>query len=136
MLAVTVTVAGLALVAAGCSGEEKPAASAPAPAPAPSSSPAAPPPPASSGPLTRNVDFRGGQVNPPAEVVEIARGQQISLHVSSDRHDDIEVTGYPDKTEDVDPGDPEDLDFVPDRPGDIPVRLRAAGVDLLTLRVR
>jgi hypothetical protein len=119
-----VVAAGFAVTVAACS-------STPDPAPAPPPSPVVQAP--GSGQL--DVEYRGGQVIPPAEVVETGRGKPIRLHVTSDRHDDIEIAGYPDKTEDVDPGDPEGIDFVPDRAGDIPVRLKAAGVELLTLRV-
>ncbi|WP_020673596.1 hypothetical protein [Amycolatopsis nigrescens] len=126
--------AGLAIVAAGCSGgQDEQAAPAPAP-PAP-----AVPSPADSvapgQPRVLNVDFRGGQVNPPAGTIDVRRGEQLKIRVTSDRHDDIEIAGYPDKTEDVDPDEAEGIDFVPDHAGDIPIRLRTAGVPLLTLRV-
>ncbi|ONI87927.1 hypothetical protein ALI144C_08315 [Actinosynnema sp. ALI-1.44] len=81
------------------------------------------------------MSYQAGKVQPPDTVLRVAVGQPVKINIRSDRSDDITVDEYPDSNADVDPTEPEDIDFTPTRPGTVTVRLRAAAVTLATVHV-
>lgn len=81
-----------------------------------------------------NVEYKGGTVTPAAGVVPATAGRRVKVHVTSDQRHDIVVPGFPDKTSDVEPGDPEGVSFVPSKAGDVTVAFRD-GTPLVTFRV-
>ncbi|MFD9965872.1 hypothetical protein [Amycolatopsis sp. NPDC058986] len=82
-----------------------------------------------------NIVYAKGEVSPRPGVLKLQKGQRIKINVTSDVHQNIDVAGYPDKSADVDPGDPEDIGFTPEHTGDIPVKLRESGTLLVTIKV-
>ncbi|GAA4532166.1 hypothetical protein [Amycolatopsis samaneae] len=116
-------------------------AESPQPQPQPQPPPSSPESGVLRGPAAGNADarvdvaFAKGAVSPPAGVLELRKGQRVKITVTSDVHQNIDVAGYPDKSADVDPGDPEDIGFTPDHSGDIPVKLRESGALLVTVKV-
>ncbi|RLV47906.1 hypothetical protein D9V37_17495 [Nocardioides mangrovicus] len=57
------------------------------------------------------LSWRGGAVDPAGTTVAVERGDRVEVLVSSDQHADIDVSGHPDDRSDVDPDEPEDVDF-------------------------
>lgn len=120
------------LLLAGCSSGSGPDAAAP-PAGALPDAPAA-----SSSPTptarTLEVTFAGGKVSGVDSRVEVSKGEQLVLRVTSDVVEEIHVHGY-DLYADLVPGQPAQLVFVADLPGSYEVELHDAGRPLFQLRV-
>lgn len=126
----------LVLLLAGCStgssAGSEPDLAAP-PASAVPDAPAASPSPA---PAARVLDvtFADGKVSGVEGRVEVNKGEQIVLRVTSDIVEEIHVHGY-DLYADLVPGQTAELVFVADLPGSYEVELHDAGRPLFQLRV-
>ncbi|WP_409183198.1 hypothetical protein F9C11_01690 [Amycolatopsis sp. VS8301801F10] len=155
------TIAAAALAVAGCSADDEPSTKAPAtytsvPAPAmpsssaPSNAPSSAPgnggatgeqPNVKRGAETGEagvdvlvtVSYQGGKVTPPAGVVDVKVGNKVKIKVTSDKSQNIDVQGLPDKSADVSAQKPEDIDWTVTKPGDTKVTLRESGTLLVTV---
>lgn len=79
-----------------------------------------------------NVVYADGKVTPAAGTVTVASGDRVKVRVTSDQHQNIEVSGDPDKTSDVDPDEPEGVDFTASESPNT-ITLQPAGVTLVTV---
>ncbi|MBB4686089.1 hypothetical protein [Amycolatopsis jiangsuensis] len=150
------TIAAAALLAAGCNADDEPSTEPPAthtsvPGPvAPSSSSASSAPASSAAGQPANVKrgaetgeagvdvlitvkYAGGKVTPPAGAVDAQVGDRVKVEVTSDKSQNIDVQGMPDKSADVDPDEPEGIDWTVTKPGDTRVTLRESNTLLTTV---
>jgi hypothetical protein len=151
VLAGTVVVAAMAL--AGCTADDEPSTAPPAtttpvvtPA-VPSSSGAAAGNPTGAQPNVKRgaetgeagvdvlitVAYANGQVTPPAGIVDVRVGEKVKISVTSDKQQNIDVQGQPDRSSDVGPGQPEDVNWTVLKAGDTQVSLREANTVLVTV---
>lgn len=97
-----------------------------------------PPPTGSASPAaaatTLDVTYAGGTINGVEGRVDVARGEQVVLRVTSDVVEEIHVHGY-DLYADLAPGRTAQLAFPADLPGSYEVELHDAGRPLFQLRV-
>jgi heme/copper-type cytochrome/quinol oxidase subunit 2 len=134
--------AALAALATGCSANDEPADPA-----ATTTTVAALPTTASERPTTTSaggetgsnaqvisVTVSGGKVTPPPGPVEVKLGSTVALLVLSDVADEVHVHGYDQKV-DAQPGQPAQLQFTANIPGQFEVELEAKHLLLLELRV-
>ena len=123
------------LLLAGCSAGSDPDTAAPPPPPA---SPIADAPSPSPSPTptarTLEVTFAGGKISGVEGRVDVKKGEQVVLRVTSDVAEEIHVHGY-DLYADLVPGQPAQLAFKADLPGSYEVELHEAGRPLFQLRV-
>jgi hypothetical protein len=151
VLAGTIAVAAMAL--AGCTADDEPSTAPPAtttPVVTPSvpSSSAASSAPGAGAPsnvkrgsdtgeagvdVLITVAYANGQVTPPAGIVDVRVGEKVKISVTSDKQQNIDVQGQPDRSSDVGPGQPEDVDWTVLKPGDTQVSLREANTVLVTV---
>ncbi|WP_328606541.1 hypothetical protein OG943_42595 [Amycolatopsis sp. NBC_00345] len=154
VLAGTVAVAAMAL--AGCTADDEPSTAPPAtttpvvtPAgPSSSAAPSSPSAPAAGAQsnvkrggetgeagvdVLITVAYANGQVTPPAGVVDVQVGEKVKISVTSDKQQNIDVQGQPDRSADVGPGEPEDVDWTVTKAGDTRVSLREANTVLVTV---
>lgn len=82
------------------------------------------------------VSYANGTVTPSPGVVQVDLGQRVQVDITSDTHEGIRVAGHPDESGDVDPGDPEGVEFTANQTGDFPVTLTQDDVVLVTISVR
>lgn len=129
-------------LAAGCgSDEESPAAPAPTTAPAsekasePPSEPAPEPsePEAPEG-TTIEVTIEGDRITPSGERVEVAAGETVTFHVTSDRAGEMHVHSAPEQELAYGAGET-DLEVTIDRPGVVEVEDHDAGLVIVQLQV-
>ena len=123
------------LLLAGCSAGSDPDTAVPPPPPA-SVIPDAPSPSPSPTPTARTLEvtFAGGKVTGVESRVDVAKGEQIVLRITSDVVEEIHVHGY-DLYADLVPGQTAQLAFKADLPGSYEVELHDAGRPLFQLRV-
>lgn len=82
------------------------------------------------------VSYVGGAVAPPElRDVKAEVKDEIKIEVRSDEPQTVKVSGYPDASADVVPGEPEDVEFTVGEEGRVKVTLEPAGVTLLTFAV-
>ena len=83
------------------------------------------------------VSVANGQVTPsPDRRVEVAKGDQVRIVITSDHADEVHVHGF-DIEEEIAAGRPTTIDFVADQPGSFEVELHEIDPGLLfTLQVR
>jgi len=136
-----VAAAALGLLAAGC-GSDSPGASQAAATPSPSVTPllsvtpspsVAPSTVASAKTIT--VRVAGGKATPKTGRVEVARGEQVRLVVTSDVADQVHVHSY-DLVLRLRPGKPGTLTFTADKTGLFEVETHETGLILFQLLVR
>ncbi|HEY2057078.1 MAG TPA: hypothetical protein VGH57_01800 [Amycolatopsis sp.] len=151
VLAGTVVAAALAL--AGCTADDEPSTAPPAtttpvvtPAvPSSSSSPAGNATEAQPN-VKRGADtgeagvdvlitvaYANGRVTPPAGIVDVQVGDKVKLRLTSDKQQNIDVQGQPDRSANVGPGQPADVDWTVLKAGDTQVSLREANTVLVTV---
>lgn len=82
-----------------------------------------------------SVVVTDGRLTGDTGVVEVKRNVPVRLVVISDRADTLEVQGY-DVTGLVTAEVPTQVEFLASKPGEFPVRLEQAGIELTRLRVR
>ena len=123
------------LLLAGCSAGADPDVATP-PAPPASVVPDAPSTPPSPTPTARTIDvtFAGGEVSGVEGRVDVEKGEQLVLRITSDVTEEIHVHGY-DLYADLVPGQTAQLAFKADLPGSYEVELHDAGRPLFQLRV-
>ncbi|MGH3751352.1 MAG: hypothetical protein ACRDRP_01425 [Pseudonocardiaceae bacterium] len=136
-MAVTAAVLVLAI---GCSGGAQPATSGPVPQHTEATSPAGPAGLAGQQPTQApdkdiSVRISGGKVDGVPARVDVDRGTQVRIEVTSDRRDELHVHGY-DKTLQLTPGSPATLQFLADVPGVFEVETHDSGLLLFQLLVR
>lgn len=124
------------LLLAGCSAGSPAAGDPELAAPVASTVPDAPAASPSPAPAARTLDvtFAGGKVTGVEGRVEVNKGEQLVLRVTSDIVEEIHVHGY-DLYADLVPGQTAQLAFVADLPGAYEVELHDAGRPLFQLRV-
>ncbi|WP_214107798.1 hypothetical protein [Acrocarpospora catenulata] len=89
-----------------------------------------------SGPAKEiTVTIANRTVTPPPGRVEVAKGQQVKITVTSDVADEAHVHGY-DKSAALAPGAPATIDFVADQDGLFEVETHESGLQLLQLAVQ
>ncbi len=138
------------VLAAGCAGQgsdgdSRPAGSGQAVGPAAQPTPAQPTPAPAQPPRgdqtltvpdkTIVVRINEGKVEGAPARVEVGRGDQVRIEVTSDRRDELHVHGY-DKTAPLLPGTPAALQFVADLTGVFEVETHDSGLLLFQLVVR
>ena len=125
----------VALLLAGCSAGADPDVATP-PAPPASTVPDAPSAAPSPAPTARTLDvtFAGGEVSGVEGRVDVKKGEQLVLRITSDVAEEIHVHGY-DLYADLVPGQTAQLAFKADLPGSYEVELHDAGRPLFQLRV-
>ncbi len=122
------------LLLAGCSAGSDPDAATPQAPPAsvvPDGPPPATPPAA---PRLIEVTLAGGEVSGVEGRVDVEKGEQLVLRITSDVEEEIHVHGY-DLYADLVPGQTAQLAFAADLPGSYEVELHEAGRPLFQLRV-
>ena len=80
------------------------------------------------------VVVTGGAVESGARDEQVSLGDEVTIRVTADVADEIHVHGY-DLVADTAPGQPADITFVADIPGQFEVELHDAGLQLLNLIV-
>lgn len=146
-IAATVTLSAFAVLTAGCSASDEPAAvttTTVAPAPpaatatsATTSAPATGTASATSAtatPQVISVTVAGGQVTPAPAPVAVKAGDTVVIEVTSDKADELHVHGY-DKTLALPAGQPTRLELLANIPGQFDVELHSTHLLLFTLRV-
>ncbi|GIH22168.1 hypothetical protein Aph01nite_04780 [Acrocarpospora phusangensis] len=89
-----------------------------------------------SGPAKEiTVTIAGGSVNPPPGRVEVAKGQQVKIVVTSDVPDELHVHGY-DMSAGLQPNTPATVEFVADRDGLFEVETHDSEMQLFQLQVQ
>jgi hypothetical protein len=127
------------LAAAGCGGNDRPAAEA-SPSPVVTTAPteASPSPSASASPTvaapTAAFEVKGYKVVAGPRTVQVKLGTEVVLEVLSDADDELHVHGYEKKAK-VTPGSPTRVSFAATIPGVFEVELHS-GVKLCDLRVQ
>ncbi|MGH3964249.1 MAG: hypothetical protein ACRDRY_13495 [Pseudonocardiaceae bacterium] len=91
--------------------------------------------PAQTREKTISVRISDGKVEGVPARVEVDRGTQVRIDVTSDRSDELHIHGY-DKTVPLTPGSPAVAQFVADLPGVFEVETHDSGVLLFQLVVR
>lgn len=145
-MSVVVTVGRMAMLASmlvlavGCAKGAQPALPGSAEQPAeitPTGEPAGPATaqPAETQDVTISVRISDGKVEGVPARVEVDRGAQVRIEVTSDRRDELHVHGY-EKTLPLTPGTPATLQFVADVPGVFEVETHDSGLLLFQLLVR
>lgn len=81
------------------------------------------------------VSYSDGSVEPVLTDVQAEVGDEIKVEVTSDEHQKVSISGHPDATSDVDPGEPEDVEFTPNQAGRTKVSLEPADETLVTFVV-
>lgn len=142
--------ASVLVLAVGCAGGAQPAAPGPAKPPVEISGPAKPPveitstgepagiagqQPVETRDKAISVRISDGKVDGVPARVEVDRGTQVRIEVTSDRRDELHVHGY-DKTLQLAPGSPATLQFLADVPGVFEVETHDGGLLLFQLLVR
>jgi hypothetical protein len=84
---------------------------------------------------TISVRISNGKVEGVPARVEVDRGTQVRIEVTSDRRDELHVHGY-DKTAQLVPGSPAAVTFVADKSGVFEVETHASKLLLFQLLVR
>lgn len=79
------------------------------------------------------VAYANGQVTPPAGIVDVQVGDKVKLRLTSDKQQNIDVQGQPDRSANVGPGQPADVDWTVLKAGDTQVSLREANTVLVTV---
>lgn len=120
------------LLLAGCSAGSDPDGATPPASTVPDATSAA----ASPAPAARVLDvtFAGGEVSGVEGRVDVEKGEQLVLRITSDVEEEIHVHGY-DLYADLVPGQTAQLAFTADLPGSYEVELHDAGRPLFQLRV-
>jgi FtsP/CotA-like multicopper oxidase with cupredoxin domain len=144
---IVVTVALSTGVLAGCGddpeGTEPPAAAATETQPGPSSEPAETSPaaeptqasqPTPAAAVNLQVPIADGEVTPPPDRVNVTRGEQVRIEVTSDQLDELHLHGY-DLSANVTPGEPAVLEFTADQTGRFELEAHDAHLQLLQLIV-
>ena len=140
-----VAVAAVALLATGCSGSnDQPAdagtnaaaATSPAPASPPSSaSPSAEPPsPAQPAGISVDITIDGDTVAPNGERIKVAKGEPVTLNISSDRSGELHVHSSPEQEIAFGQG-ASTKEVIIDAPGIVDVEDHDSGIVLLQLQV-
>lgn len=90
-----------------------------------------------SGPVTVDIVEKDGEIQPSGDVVDVERGQDIQLVVTSDVADEIHVHSTPEHEFEIEAGaDAERLDpFAIDTPGTIEVESHGLEVVIVKLQV-
>ena len=81
-----------------------------------------------------DVVVSGGQPEGGAQDVAVAVGDEVTVQVTADVEDEVHVHGY-DLLADTVPGQPVEITFVADIPGQFEIELENAGVLLVNLTV-
>ncbi|GAA0438735.1 hypothetical protein Acor_78990 [Acrocarpospora corrugata] len=81
------------------------------------------------------VTIAGGAVTPPPGRIEVAKGQQVKISVTSDVADEAHVHGY-DKSAALQPGAAASIEFVADQDGLFEVETHESGLQLFQLVVQ
>ncbi len=126
------------VLAAGCAGGAQPATSEPAQHHAESTGQPAGltgQQPAQTREKTISVRISEGKVEGVPARVEVDRGTQVRIDVTSDRNDELHIHGY-DKTVPLTAGSPAVAQFVADLPGVFEVETHDSGLLLFQLVVR
>jgi hypothetical protein len=133
VLAASLLIAGGVL--AGCVNSEEASTAPPTPA-----APGTPAPAAqgdtgaqTGGGKTIDITYRGGKVTPKASTVDVPKGSKVTVKVTSDVADKIDLKGYP--SAEIGPGKPGELSFTPNQPGDVQVILHTSGKKVVTVHV-
>jgi FtsP/CotA-like multicopper oxidase with cupredoxin domain len=87
------------------------------------------------GPAHAEIRIEGGKVSPPPGWLEVARGQTVTITVTSDVPDEVHVHGY-DVTADLRPGEPATVTFTAGRSGVFEVETHESGLVLVQVAVR
>lgn len=133
------TAAALLLLAAcGDDGDSTVAATTTAEAGAPSTTAANPEPSTTAVPEPEgtviDVEVVGGEPVGGAQQVSVDSGEQVTLRITADAPDEVHVHGY-ELVEPVGPGEPLELSFVADIPGQFEIELHDSGAVLVELAI-
>ncbi|MGQ0716596.1 MAG: hypothetical protein ACT4NP_04615 [Pseudonocardiales bacterium] len=126
------------VLAGGCAGEVQPATPEPAKPYAESTGQPAEltgQQPSQTPDGTISVRISDGKVEGVPARVEVDRGTQVRIEVTSDRNDELHIHGY-DETVPLTPGNPAVAQFVADLPGVFEVETHDSGLLLFQLVVR
>ena len=85
---------------------------------------------------TLTISVVGGKPDGGVQHLTVSRGDQVTVHVTSDGvRDEVHVHGY-DLMADVAPGSPATIRFTADAPGRFEIELENTGVQIAELEVR
>lgn len=93
-------------------------------------------PPDSSTPVTIKITEKDGALDPSGDLVKVAKGQDITLEVSSDADDEFHVHSEPAHEFEVKPADNQKFTFSIDRPGTYAVESHHLEVTIVKLQVK
>lgn len=89
-----------------------------------------------SGGIKVDIAIEEGTVSPQGERVEVAPGEPVTLHVTSDADEVLHVHSEPEHEYEVSPGDDKSFTFTVDVPGQVAVEAHHLDVTIVQLVVR
>jgi plastocyanin len=83
-----------------------------------------------------DIAIKDGKVTPQGKRVEVAVGQKVTLHVTSDADEELHVHSDPEHEYELAPGDDKTYTFTPKVPGQVAVEAHHLDVTIAQLVVR